>query len=97
MTNPRIRPLKYSLTTGWNTVSTRGPINKVNSYVGDQGGAITLWVSNDEKQPMQYHDVYVALTGEEVPPPRDPSKEMWYLGTCVQTGGMFVTHAYIQL
>lgn len=94
---PSIRVLKYKLVTGWNTLETRGPVNRNNSVIDDQSGDITLWVANDTNQPVQTHRLYVTITGEEVPQAAEKHQEMWYLGTCVQRGGGFVTHTFIQL
>lgn len=94
---PRISVLKYRLVMGWNTVETRGPINRNNTLIDDQSGHITLWVSNDANQPEQTHQLYVTITGEEVPQAPQAGKEMWYLGSCLQHGGGFVTHTFIQL
>lgn len=94
---PSIRVLKYKLVTGWNTLEARGPITRNNTLIDDQNDEITLWVSNDVNQPVQTHRLYVTTTGEEVPQAAEKHQEMWYLGTCVQHGGGFVTHTFIQL
>ena len=95
--NKKLVTLKYALQPGWNKITTHGSLQQPNTHVAAQGNNICLWVSCDKGHEEREHHLYVALTGEVVPEPVDPSLEMFYLGTCLQNGGGFVTHAYLQI
>lgn len=85
-----IKVLKYPLKAGLNTI-TAGPLAG-GATVADQGGTITLWVPVSVNRPAREYQIMVIVTGAPL-----PEGDWHYLGTCLQNGGGFVTHAFIKL
>jgi hypothetical protein len=87
-----MKVLKYRLHTGMNTLPVAGDVTAKLRYLNDQEGKLMGWieVTPTTDVPTVEYEVYLALTGEEVPDA--------YNYVCShqlnQGGGWFVVHAY---
>jgi hypothetical protein len=84
--------LKYRLHPGMNTLPIPGDSTARLVYLNDQDGKLMGWVevAATTDIPTVEYEVYLALTGEEVPP------EYQYVCShqISQGNGFFVVHAY---
>ena len=87
-----MKMLKYRLHPGMNTLPIPGDNTARLRYLNSQDNKLMGWVevSTTTDAPTVEYEVYLALTGEEIPP------EYQYVCShqLQQSGGYFVVHAY---
>jgi hypothetical protein len=84
--------LKYRLHAGMNTLPIAGDNTAKLRYLNDQDGKLMGWVEVTPTTGVSTveYEVYLALTGEEVP----PEYHYCYSHQINLGGGYFVVHAY---